>query len=302
MNLATCQYLIRIAEHGSLSNAAVVLGVTQSALSRAIREMEAELGVPIFHRDGRGVTLTEDGKVVLAAARTVSDTLNDLRSDIETLRGAAARKITVGMMPSTARLLTVPLMAKLREDFPGTQMQIAEGSSGHLAEWLNDGRLDLAVTNNSSALKRFNPEPVLTHNLHIVTAKGAEKLPATVKFSDLGKYPLVVQSRNHSTRRELDNMASEQGVKLNVVVEADSLTAINQLVAAGLACALLPHFAVDLSVMQSAMVTEPEIERIICLVSPLVGVRAQGLNPLIRSFRSEIRSVYKRFSENRVAL
>ncbi len=297
MNLASCFYLIKVAEHGSLSNAAVVLGVTQSALSRAIREMEAELGVSIFHRDGRGVTVTDDGKVVLEAAQSVTATMTDLRLALEATKGIAAREITVGLMPSTARLLTVPLMARLREDFPGTQMQIVEGATGHLVEWLNDGRLDLAVTNNSTAIKRFNPEPVVTHHLHLAAARGGTKLPSQIAFADLASYPLVIQSKNHSTRREIDCIAADQGVRLNVAVEADSLTAISQLVAAGLAFGLIPHFAVDTRTMQSAVVVEPSIERTICLVTPLAGARGQGLSRVIRSFRTEIRAVYKRFAE-----
>ncbi|MBX5088335.1 LysR family transcriptional regulator [Rhizobium lentis] len=298
MNLASCQYLIKIAEHGSLSNAAVVLGVTQSALSRAIREMEAELGVSIFHRDGRGVSLTEDGKLVMEAASSVSSALSDLRSTLEASRGQVAKEITVGLLPSTAKILTVPLMVRLREEFPGTRMTIVEGATGHLAEWLNDGRVDVAVTNDSPSIKRFNPEPVVTHHLHLAGSRGGPRLPHEIPFAELASYPLVTQTRTHATRRELDHIAHEQGVRLNVAVEADSMVAIVQLVAAGLAYSLLPHFAVDYSTMQSSVVTNPGIERHICLVTPLAGARSQSLGPVIRSFRSEIRKVYKRISSD----
>ncbi|MGM4915123.1 LysR family transcriptional regulator [Rhizobium sp. 768_B6_N1_8] len=130
MNLVSCLYLIRIAEHGSLSSAAIVLGVTQSTLSRAVREIESELGAVIFHRDGRGVVLTDEGAVVLEAARSVTATLASVHARLEAMSGVVGKAITVGIMPSTALLLTVPLMSRLRTDFPGTQMQIVEGSTG----------------------------------------------------------------------------------------------------------------------------------------------------------------------------
>lgn len=296
MNLASCLYLIRIAEHGSLSGAAIVLGVTQSTLSRAVREMESELGVVIFHRDGRGVILTDEGAVVLEAARSVTETFAGLRASLEAMSGSVGRVITVGIMPSTALLLTVPLMARLRTDFPGTQMQIVEGSTGHLLEWLGDGRLDIAVIYDSSAISRFNPEPVLTHRLHLVAARDATPLLPEMPFASLASFPLVLQSRKHSTRRELDHLASAQGVRLNIVVEADSLTAITQLVSSGLAYGILPKFVVDPETMQGAVVVDPAIERTICLVTPLVGVRSNGVTRIIRSFRDEIRSVYRRYS------
>lgn len=297
MNLASCLYLIKIAEQGNMSNAAVTLGVTQSALSRAIRDLEAEFGVSVFHRDGRGVSLTEDGKAVLEAARALSSTVTELRSKLNTNRGTHSKLISVGLLPSTAKLLTVPLMSVLRQDFPGTQMQIVEGSTGHLVEWLNDGRLDLLVTNNSQAIKRFNPEPVLTHCLHLAASLSSPRLPDKVPFVNLVSYPLVIQSRIHSTRREIDSISTDQGVALTIAVEADSMTAILQLVSAGLAYSLIPHFAVDPLTMQSAVVVKPGIERTICLVTPLTGARGQGLTQIIRSFRTEIRSVYRRFSE-----
>ncbi len=296
MKVASCLYLIRAAEHGSFSSAAIVLGVTQSALSRAIREMESELGVLIFHRDGRGVTLTDEGAIVLEAARTVTTTFTELHAALETTRGSVAKAITVGIMPSTAMLLTVPLMSRLRTDFPGTQMQIVEGSTGHLVEWLDDGRLDLAVIYDSSAVTRFNPEPVLTHHLHLVAARDAPPLSPQTPFASLASLPLVLQSRNHSTRRELDHMASEQRIKLDIVVEADSLTAITQLVSAGLAYGIVPHYVVESATMQSAVVVDPAIERTICLVTPLVGARGKSVARIIRSFRDEIRSVYRLYS------
>jgi LysR family nitrogen assimilation transcriptional regulator len=296
MNLASCLYLIRIAEHGSLSSAAIVLGVTQSTLSRAVREMESELGAVIFHRDGRGVVLTDEGAVVLEAARSVTTTLASLHARLEAMSGVVGKAITVGIMPSTALLLTVPLMSRLRTDFPGTQMQIVEGSTGHLLEWLSDGRLDLAVIYDSSSISRFNPEPVLTNDLHLVAARNAPGLLPEMPFASLASFPLVLQSRKHSTRRELDHLASEHGVKLNVVVEADSLTAITQLVSSGLACGILPRFVVDPETMQSAVVVDPAIERTICLATPLGGARAKGVTRIIRSFRDEIRSVYRGYS------
>ncbi|GAA3103547.1 LysR substrate-binding domain-containing protein [Rhizobium viscosum] len=297
MNLAAWHYLIRVAEQGSLSNAAAVLGVTQSALSRSVRDMEAELDVPIFHRNGRGVSLTEDGKIVLEAARSVAAIVSDLCSTLEANNGTDTKEITVGLLPSTAKLLAVPLMTKLREDFPGTRMQIVEGSTGHLVEWLTDGRLDLAVTNVSTAIRRFNPEPVVSHNLHLAAARDGPQLGPRIPFRELASYPLVIQSRSHSTRREIDHIAAEQGVRLNIAVEADSLTAISQLVSGGLAYGLIPHFAVDLHTMQSAMVIEPSIERTICLATPVAGARGKGLRHMISCFRTEIRDVYKQFAE-----
>lgn len=297
MNLAAWQYLIRVSEQRSLSNAAAVLGVTQSALSRSVREMEAELDITIFHRNGRGVSLTEEGKVVIEAAQSVVAILSDLRSTLGASNGMDTREITVGLLPSTAKLLAVPLMTKLREDFPGTRMQIVEGSTGHLVEWLADGRLDLAVTNASTAVGRFNPEPVVSHNLHLAAARASSALGRQIAFHELASYPLVLQSRSHSTRREIDHIAAEQGVKLNVIVEADSLTAILELVSAGLAYGLIPHFAVDPLMMQSAVVIEPCIKRTICLATPVAGARSQQLRHMIRCFRTKIREVYQQFAE-----
>ncbi len=116
MNLASCLYLIRIAEHGSLSSAAIVLGVTQSTLSRAVREMESELGAVIFHRDGRGVVLTDEGAVVLEAARSVTATWQAC-AEAGSMSGVVGKAITVGIA-ATALLLTVPLMSRLRTAFP----------------------------------------------------------------------------------------------------------------------------------------------------------------------------------------
>src|SRR3546814_5167326 len=102
----------------------------QPVLSRQIKALEQELGIDLFYRNGRGIVLTEAGKILQDYSGSVLDTVTRATTEVSALRTAPRGTISIGMPPSVGSVLTVPLIQAFRQQFPNITMRVVEGFSG----------------------------------------------------------------------------------------------------------------------------------------------------------------------------
>jgi LysR family nitrogen assimilation transcriptional regulator len=233
VDLKQLDYFVHIAELGSFTRAASVLRVAQPALSRQVRALEVELRQPLFDRNGRGVTLTEAGKRLLAHGRGILQQVDRARQDLEDHRGAPVGRLAIGVPPSVSRSLTGPLVGAFRTRFPKATLTMVEGLSAYVLEWLALGRVDCAVVYNVSPASSIELLPVLDMPLFLVSARspGAAPLGAPVTVEELAQHPLVMPSRPHSIRMLVETALAGAGCKPQVQLEIESVPAILDLVA-----------------------------------------------------------------------
>ena len=144
MDLRQLEYFVRVAELGSFTRASSVLRVAQPALSRQVRALEVELRQTLFERNGRGVTLTDAGRLLLAHGRGILQQVARARQELDEQRGAAAGALSIGLPPSLSRTHTAPLVEGFRARFPRATLTVLEGLSTYMLEWLQLGRIDCA--------------------------------------------------------------------------------------------------------------------------------------------------------------
>ena len=139
------RYFIAVAEIRSISGGAASVGISQSAVTDAIRFIEAELGCDMFARHARGVVLTREGQQFLRHARKIVDAMNDIRggigSDVASVRGG----LTVGTTMTVSGYFLPDLLARYRQAFPAVEVVIVEERSDYLEHLLVNGELDLAI-------------------------------------------------------------------------------------------------------------------------------------------------------------
>ena len=170
MELKQLDYFLGVAESGSFSKAAIRLSVAQPILSRQIKLLESELGVELLYRNGRGVVVSEAGKVLETYARSVVGLVGKARSEIGSLKAEPKGRVAIAMPPSIGWMLTGPLVVRCREAFPGILLHVAEGFSGHVAEWLSTGRVDIGVVYQAPRLSTLQTEPLLSDELILLGA------------------------------------------------------------------------------------------------------------------------------------
>ena len=204
MDLKQLEYFVRVAELGSFTRAAQVLGVAQPALSRQVRLLEVELRQNLLTRNGRGATPTEAGQVLLEHGRGILHQVERAREELGRVRSGLSGRVALGLPPSVARVLTVPLTRAFRERLPQAQLSISEGLSTAMQENLLNGRLDIAVLYNASPVAGIELRPLITEELLLVQPRPPglpeDPPPPPLPLREIAAMPLVIPSRPNAIR------------------------------------------------------------------------------------------------------
>jgi LysR family transcriptional regulator, nitrogen assimilation regulatory protein len=270
MDYHAWKMFIDAADLGSISKVAIAYGTSQPQISRQISELERTCGGRLFRRTGRGVTLTELGQRVAPNVRTWLAGTEQLASDIRTSAGTPIGTVRIGSLPSTAHPLLTTLYYRLKKRYPLIKLSVREGQGAQLENWLEDGSVDLAI------LYRTNPTPkhgdiYLVDTATYLVGPEGDKLTSSssVPFKVLDNLPLVLFCRPSSWRNRLEELSVEHRIRLNVVLEADSLSLQTHVVADGSAYTLLGPYAIAAAMkdcrLQSSKVVKPSISRHIAL-------------------------------------
>jgi LysR family tcuABC transcriptional regulator len=244
VELRQLRYFVRIVELGSISGAAQDLELVQSALSQQISRLESELSTRLLQRSPKGVTPTEAGLAFFHEAQLV------LRHAEQAVRAAHQARLTgsvsVGMAPTTAAVLGLPLLRAMRERYPDVRLHVVESLSGHLTAMLNARQLDLAMLFDSQAGRRLSVMPLLEEKLFLIESRHAATPPARKRLSvaQLAGKPLILPTGSHGLRSTLESAFLRARFKPTVIAEIDSLAMLMEAVDNDLGCTLQPWAAV----------------------------------------------------------
>ncbi|MCA9533363.1 MAG: LysR family transcriptional regulator [Myxococcales bacterium] len=247
MNIDQLHAFLHVAELGSQSRAAERLHVTQPALSRRLRELEASLGVALFRRTGRGVALTPAGAELRRRAAPLVGELDRLAQDLAADSGVLRGEVRLATPPSVGVELAGEVVAQMRSEHPEVKLCVSVALTGEIREGLLRGELDLGVLYHPVASAQLHTEPLFREELALVSRPsqqpGSEGVPVSLREA-LG-LPLILPARQHGLRALLELHALRLGLVLDVVVEANSLRLLSDLVSRGLGHTLLPARAVQ---------------------------------------------------------
>jgi LysR family nitrogen assimilation transcriptional regulator len=274
------RYFVAVARLGSFSAASRRLHIAQSALSRHVKALEGLVGVPLLIREPRGVRMTAEGEELLSHAVHLLDQLEALPRLVGPKSKRVAGRVTVGLPTSVSTVVSAPLLKASMARYPDVRIHLVESLSGYLQEWLEAGRLDLAVLYDPVASPAIRLDPVLVEDLRLVGRSGAFP-PQRVElpFGELCNFPLVVPGVSHSLRRLIEGVAAVHGVNLNILAEVDSLTVQKTVVASENVFGIFSLSAIQAELtagtLQAVCIVEPTLSRSIALASTL----SRGGNP-----------------------
>lgn len=271
MDLKQLEYFVRVVDLGGFSRAARVLGVTQPAISRQVRGLEVELRQSLLLRNGRGAAPTEAGRRLLLHARGILQQVERARHDIDESRGALVGKVVVGLPPTLARHLTLPVVRAFRLRHPQASLSLVEGLSSTILDMLADGRVDVGFVYNPPPSPAFEARTLFEEALCLVGArrKGAE--PRNVRLRDLPRFPLLIPSRPHAIRRLVETRLASLGLQPQVAMEIDAVPAILELVAEGHGFAVLSPRALQGAAMAQRLhartIVQPQLKSALAIVT-----------------------------------
>lgn len=243
MDVRQIASFVRVVELGSFSRASLMLNVTQPSLSKQVRALELELRQTLLMRNGRGVAPTEAGAKLLTHGRAMLTLLERIREDLGPGDGQLAGQVSVGLPPSVARVLTLPLVRQVRQAWPHATLAVSEGLSTQMQLQLLTGQLDMALLYNLAPNPDLEVLPLLDEALYWVHrstgAGSADPLP----LSQLAQCRLVMPKRPNAIRMLIEGVLAHVGLKAQVALEIDGVSAILDLVRDGEGGAVLPASA-----------------------------------------------------------
>lgn len=254
MEFLRLSYFIKVTEQGSFSKAAVSLGVTQPALSRQVQKLEHELRTKLFYRHGRGIALTPTGRKLYAAVKPLLETLTDIREAIQEDSDRITGTVTIGLPPSLCALLGAMLDERFRERYPDAVMRTREGFSGILMEWIEAGRLDLAILYDARRGRGMHVAPLLEEDLFLIQRPRTIADCSPIEIGALKRFSFVLPGPENGLRRVVDAAVRHAGIVLQVKAEMDSVAALKQLVLNGHGETILPFGAVHQEVESGRLV------------------------------------------------
>ncbi len=265
-DLSGWKLFVEVADAGSLTKAALVLDSVQPAVSRRITALERECGGLLFHRTGRGVTLTDLGQSAYPRIKQILQQSEAFVDDIQGLSGEPSGEVRIGVLPAVTQYLVGALFKRIKHEFPYVRLRLIDASNRQLDEWLADGKLDMAILFGDAKHLEPDVHHLAEVDISLVGAEG-DVLTAgsTIDFDQLDGVPLVLPTRPNGLRNRLDAIAKERGITLNVAAEVDSLQMMKDIAAQGGAYGVLIPQAVrwetNSGMLQAARIENPSLSR-----------------------------------------
>ncbi|HEV7701777.1 MAG TPA: LysR family transcriptional regulator [Pyrinomonadaceae bacterium] len=232
MEIRQLKAFLAIAEAKTFTAGARTVGITQAAISMQIRQLEDELGLPLFTRTPRRVLLTEAGEQLMERARAILREHDTAIAEIAELGGVEHGRLRIGSSSSTFATNQLPqILTELRAKYTNSEIAVSAGTSQTLVDKITHGEIDIAfvslpVENGLiTTEKLFSDEIVaIGHPTHPLAKKRA------IAAAALAAEPLILGERGGNTRRMIDDFFETAGVKPNVIMELSRQEAVNQMV------------------------------------------------------------------------
>ena len=246
MRLEQLQAFLAVADTGSFQAAARQCSVTQSTISRQVRSIEEDLGVPLFHRTGQ-VKLTLAGSSLKPRAARICKEWTQAQQEIEDLVNGKQTELCVSGIHSVCAYLLPPIVTQFCQSHPNVQLRVTALGSDRALKVLRDGLVDIAIVMHNPLLTS-NQEMVVTplyeEPVELLMAAGHPLSKYdVVPWSEIARFPQVVFKDGYGMQRVVQNQFREYGQDLKVALELNTLDAFRGVVRQGDLIALLPQSA-----------------------------------------------------------
>lgn len=237
------EYFSEVAKHLNFTKAAAVLHISQPSLSKAIKNLEEELGVPLFYRSSKQMELTDAGKAVLVNARKVIDGFKNLTSELTDVIELKKGEIRIGISPTIDATFFSKLIGDFKEAYPLVKLILTEVGTKTIKQGIDDGSLDVGfISKNFPIQKEFlnmidlykDPLMLIVHKNHPLALK------EEIDFSDLKTEPFILYQKTFSLFDRIIERCTKKDFYPNIICESSQKDFMIELVETNLGIALLP--------------------------------------------------------------
>lgn len=249
MNLQQLRYLCAVVDHGlNVSVAADALFTSQPGISKQIRQLEDELGVPIFIRQGKRLAaLTAGGEVIVATARRALQELNNLKRVGAEFKSEDTGSLAIATTHTQARYVLPPVLKRFAERYPKVRLLLHQGNPAQVAEQTQRAEVDVGIATEALAdFPGLVSLPCYTWNRCVLVPKGhplGKVRPLTLEA--LARYPIVTYDFSFTGRSQINAAFAAKGIEPNVVLTALDSDVIKTYVELGFGVGIVAQMAHD---------------------------------------------------------
>ena len=283
MELRHLTYFVAVAERLNFSRAAEELHVAQPAISQQIRALEKGLGVQLFDRVGKRVSLTEAGQALLPHARQILGAVevaqNEVRERGDLLRGTAS----LGAPPTVSTHLLPDQLTRFKRQYPGLEVTLREAGTESLLRLIEDGKLDLAIVANDVLPSVVEARQFLEESYMLaVSAQHPLSKRRTVSLAELSSEAFILFPEGYRLREVTLAACRQAGFEPKVALDGGGIQSALEFVAAGLGVALMPQLALGRSkTIRVLRISDQTLKRSL----GLVWRKGHYLSPAARALR-----------------
>jgi DNA-binding transcriptional LysR family regulator len=235
------RYFLTVVDEGSVTRAAQRLHVAQPSLSQSLRAFESELGVPLFHRVGRGLRLSNAGEALIGPARQILRAIDEARGAITGVLELRTGMLELAALATLAADPMARLIGAFRARYPGVEVRVLEPESAdQVSALVRDGACELGAAHLPLSRDQLIAHPLGEQELQFVLPPKTPADERPLGGRELAHIPLVVSPPGTSTRILLEQALAAVGVTPQIAVQTAAREAIVPLVLAGAGAALLP--------------------------------------------------------------
>lgn len=295
MELRQLKYFIEVAKREHVTEAANYLHVAQSAVSRQIFNLEEELEVDLFIREGRTVRLTKIGRIFLEHAERAIHVIDDAKRVVEEYRDPEKGTIHIGFSASLASYILPTAISYFRKEHPHVQFVLNEGSYNDLVQSVIQGEINMALLGPlPQEQKKITGSVLFTEDIVALLPESHSLANrASIKLTELRDDPFVLYPKGYVLHDVIMEGCMQRGFHPQIAFEGKDLDAIKGLVSAGLGVTLLPEVTlVDNLPRATARVpiVEPSLKRNVGVIVP----SERELLPTEKVFFEFIRAFFQR--------
>ncbi|MBM4557801.1 LysR family transcriptional regulator [Rhodococcus hoagii] len=269
MELRQLEYFVAVAEEANFTRAAARVHVSQSGISAQIRQLENDLGAPLFDRSTRVAALTVAGEAALAHARAALAAARAVRDAVDDVNQLVRGRLEVGMVTACTVTPLFDALSSFHRAHPGIDVSLREDNSDRLVDDVRAGAVDLALVGVAGA------EPAGLHSFTVVRERLVAAVPrnhplvqlSSVTLADVCAHPLVTLPPGTGIRTVLDRGCADLNCRASIALQASAPDAVADLATRGLGVAILSEsMATSYPDLASRVIADVDVEAVLALV------------------------------------
>ncbi|AFU13067.1 LysR family transcriptional regulator [Bacillus thuringiensis serovar shandongiensis] len=246
IELRQLEYFLAVSKELHFTKAAEKLNISQPSLSQQIRALEHEVGMPLFDRIGKKISLTEAGKILLSHSKTIFHEVEQARSAIQDLNGLQYGSLTIGSLLTVVNYLLPPTLLHFNTLYPNIELSVLGLRTGEIREKLLQNELDIGITFLPVQDKEIVSIPLYKSELTLVIPIGHPLSELDhVSIKELQNYPLILLPKNFYLTELLTTYCQNFSFKPKPILEISTMESLIQMVSKGMGITVLPKPYID---------------------------------------------------------